>query len=397
MKKKCIMKTATVSSVLILLWLFRLDGLTYLSGLFNYMYWLILLGGMAFGAVTYWKKSVHINSIDFLICLYCVLLLLSTVCHGMPVGECVQEIFFILAVTVCANLGMRSGKSMFLRVAFRLSLVLTVLNTMTALIFTDAMFKDATGASTVLLLGPDNSSIRLYLLAIMFACIYCRLDKKGISYIYAAILNLGIFSFTRDIASGKVCFVLLIAGLLLKKVPTIKKMNGRHALIINAVLLVLLVILQKLSGVLAIILPWLNRNATLSHRTTLWSYTVDKILQKPVFGYGHYGIEEFNQLLYYELTGLHNTGNPHNTYLTVLFSGGVILFAVFCLILWKSCRQCNAKEYNLRNYLCILSFFVFLVHAQAEGRDIMYLIMMAKMVNIVNTSDHKRKCLQTMR
>lgn len=383
MKERLVIKPAEVSAGLIFLWLFRLDALAYISKAFSYLHWLILLAGVGTGLLACIKRKIKLKTIDAFIGVYCFLLLFSTVYNHIAVGECIRQILYTVSLVMCINLGITERNSNFLRFAFKVSFYLVLLHTLSALVFPNAMFADETGARTVFLLGPDNSSLRQYLLAIMFASMYCDTESKEKRYIYCEVFSFGIFSFVRDIATGKVCFLILLAGLLFRKNTLIKRLNGIFLMMVNGTFFLLLVVFQELSGLLSVVLPWLNRSATLTHRTTLWSFTLEKVMERPLLGYGYYGIEEFNKLLYYELKGMHNTGNPHNTYLTVLFSGGILLFAVFWLILWKSCKYVNRNKREPNGYLCCIVFFALLIHAQVEGRDMMYLIMAAKMMSVM--------------
>ena len=73
-------------------------------------------------------------------------------------------------------------------------------------------------------------------------------------------------------------------------------------------------------------------------------------------------------------TGLFNTGNPHNTYLTLLLAGGIVLLAFFIFILIRTSRMSRECPILITN---VLSGFLttLMLHAQVEGRDQAFILL----------------------
>lgn len=128
--------------------------------------------------------------------------------------------------------------------------------------------------------------------------------------------------------------VIIVAFLLILEVKDIKFLTPIFSIIFNAFIFFTVVIMQSISNFYVNIFEALGRNATLTYRTTLWSISFKWILERPWFGYGYLDDDSFNFMVKERTTtGLFNTGNPHNTYLTLLLAGGIVLLAFLFLFL----------------------------------------------------------------
>ena len=110
--------------------------------------------------------------------------------------------------------------------------------------------------------------------------------------------------------------------------------------------------MQSISNFYVNIFEALGRNATLTYRTTLWSISFKWILERPWFGYGYPDDDSFNFMVKERTTtGLFNTGNPHNTYLTLLLAGGIVLFTFFIIILIRTSKMSRECPIFITNVL----------------------------------------------
>lgn len=242
-------------------------------------------------------------------------------------------------------------------------------------IFPNSMYVDAMGAASVFLLGGDNATIRLYILSIMFGVLYNFYHRKKYKIPVFAIFNLILFAFLRDIATAKLMAVIIVAFLLILEVKDIKFLTPTFSIIFNAFIFFTVVIMQSISNFYVNIFEALGRNATLTYRTTLWSISFKWILERPWFGYGYLDDDSFNFMVKERTTtGLFNTGNPHNTYLTLLLAGGIVLLAFFIFILIRTSRMSRECPILITN---VLSGFLttLMLHAQVEGRDQAFILL----------------------
>ena len=170
--------------------------------------------------------------------------------------------------------------------------------------------------------------------------------------------------------------VIIVAFLLILEVKDIKSLTPTFSIIFNAFIFFTVVIMQSISNFYVNIFEALGRNATLTYRTTLWSISFKWILERPWFGYGYLVKERTT-------TGLVNTGNPHNTYLTLLLAGGIALLAFFIFILIRTSRMSRECPILITN---VLSGFLttLMLHAQVEGRDQAFILLICCVIYYVS-------------
>lgn len=164
----------------------------------------------------------------------------------------------------------------------------------------------------------------------------------------------------------------------------IKFLTPTFAIIFNAFIFFTVVIMQSISNFYVNIFEALGRNATLTYRTTLWSISFKWILERPWFGYGYLDDDSFNFMVKERTTtGLFNTGNPHNTYLTLLLAGGIVLLAFFIFILIRTSRMSRECPILIIN---VLSGFLatLMLHAQVEGRDQAFILLICCVIYYVS-------------
>lgn len=377
-RKQGSLKLSTLCFLLGLLTMYKIDSISYFIHGFGAFYYLLSGVELFLSVIVYAMGEARWSMMHTLTLAYCVAILGSTVMNGASISACLQEIFTLFPFLVMMDLGIRCGGRRFYRAAFLISCPLLTLNTITAILFPHAMFRDVTGASTIFLLGADNSLVVRYMIGALFEWLYRREYRNDRQFPVCAIANLLVFVFVRDIGAGKVITVIMIVLLLLAlKLPEFKFGLGL-AVGINAAFFLIIVVGGGSLGWANPIFELLGRNSNLTHRTWLWSFALGLISAHPLLGIGSFTATSFNDLIFGMTTsGLYNTGNPHNTYLTVLLTGGLITFAVFCWLIGIACRNGRTlTDYRLSTILFIF-LFAFMFHAQIEGRDTVYILAMS--------------------
>ena len=375
---------STLCYILGIFWIYKFECLLYVSKLFSAFYFGLSLIQLFIAAYLLQINKYKINRYDKLIIVFCGLMVATNVINKTSYTHCLKEVIRILLMCSTAKIGIISDEGKFFKWAYKISITCTLLNTISAIIFPHSMYVDATGAATVFLLGGDNSTIRLYILSIMFGVLYNFFHKKKYIIPLFAILNLTLFAFLRDIATAKLMIVAIIAFLVLLEVKDIRLLTPTFAILFNALIFFTVVIMQSISNFYIIIFQALGRNATLTSRTILWNISLKWILDRPLFGYGYLDDDSFNLMVKERTTtGLYNTGNPHNTYLTLLMAGGVVLFAFFVLILVKTSKMSKDCPILITN---VLSGFLatMMLHAQVEGRDLAYILLICCVIYYVS-------------
>lgn len=139
---------------------------------------------------------------------------------------------------------------------------------------------------------------------------------------------------------------------------------------INVALFFCLVIFNKIDFLQNIIVNVLHRDMTLTDRTVIWGITIDKILDNPLTGYGMIDGLAFQSMLPY-IIGI----NAHNTYLMILFDGGILLFGLFISLLVVAATEFDSYTHPTFSYVFSVGLFAQMVRAQIEGWDVQWILI----------------------
>lgn len=377
-------RLTTLCYILGIFWIYKFECLLYVDRLFAVFYLGLSLLQLFIAIYLLQGNEYKIGGYDKLIIAFCVLMTAINIINKTSYTHCLKEVIRILLMWSTVKIGVTSDGGKFFKWAYKISLACTVLNTISVIIFPNSMYVDAMGAASVFLLGGDNATIRLYILSIMFGVLYNFYHRKKYKIPVFAIFNLILFAFLRDIATAKLMAVIIVAFLLILEVKDIKFLTPTFSIIFNAFIFFTVVIMQSISNFYVNIFEALGRNATLTYRTTLWSISFKWILERPWFGYGYLDDDSFNFMVKERTTtGLFNTGNPHNTYLTLLLAGGIVLLAFFIFILIRTSRMSRECPILITN---VLSGFLttLMLHAQVEGRDQAFILLICCVIYYVS-------------
>ncbi|MCR0263458.1 O-antigen ligase family protein, partial [[Clostridium] innocuum] len=122
-----------------------------------------------------------------------------------------------------------------------------------------------------------------------------------------------------------------------------------------------------------IIITLLNRDLTLTTRTIIWEVTLNKIKEKPLIGNGYVSGQQFEAMLPH-IIGV----NAHNTFLMVVFTGGILLLIVF---IWLYIiAQKKYEDHYLIMHIIPIVLMVMMLRAQVEGGDIIYIIYICHLI-----------------
>ena len=257
-------------------------------------------------------------------------------------------------------------------------LLITIVNTLTAFIFPNALYANNTGRLVCFFLGEDNASISIYLLTIGACAIlaYIKNNKYDGMFIIS-IANALVFTLYRNISGGFFCLflmgVLLVVYLLVRM-----KIKMSHILIAMLVFLVAFVILQRISMFQLIIEQFLHRDITMSKRTVLWEQALKLFQEKPIFGYGSYYSEELMRVLN---SSARTAITPHNSYVAILLCGGAVLLLIFAIMLVITQKAFDGyKSESAWKGVIVIAMLGLLLHAQIEGSDVEYIMMLVYLV-----------------
>ena len=125
-------------------------------------------------------------------------------------------------------------------------------------------------------------------------------------------------------------------------------------------------------------LEWLSnimgRRVIISSRIVVWNNTISTWLDSIILGQGY--LNESNIEIWKRLS----LGNPHSSFLWILFEGGVIAFAIFVYYLWICCKNNFKYLYNdiaIIIHSIFVSAFIAMITDDYIFRDSFFLILFA--------------------
>lgn len=369
-------KIGALAYLLGIVWIYKIGSISYYLHGFGLVWYLVGALGIAFALLVYLRGEVKVSWLHVAVALLCLSLIVISIVNGASLAVWLDEVFDILIFAITIDMGLNVGKSKFIKLGTYISLTLVTANTLSAVVFPNAMFLDASGAPTIFLMGADNSMIVRYMFAILFELFY-KWSEESPKFPVIGVLNLAAFSYLRDIATGKVMALVLVVMLLAVWMNKGLRITPTVAVLINLVFFAVVVVGQSALGWANPIFQMLGRNSDFTHRAQLWDFSIDLINKHVLTGIGCFSDDQFNHLiLTLTNTGLYNTGNPHNTYLTIMLCGGLISFGLFACILFIVCREAHRCISSRLVSVSALFMLAFMLHAQVEGRDTACIIAM---------------------
>lgn len=354
--------------------LFKIDALSYISHGFTFLYLLLqLFCAVYFSLRVISLKKIH--TIDLATIFFCIVGFVSTVLNGLSLETWIREMLRMVSMLYSARWGLEKCSEKFIRINAVYGGLLCIINTISAiLVFSKALIYD-NGVSPIFILGGDNTSIRLYILAVTF----CVLEstRKTDCFTFIVWMSFTVFTFLRDIGTGKICLFIITLGIILFVIQDISLPRHvmRYTGIVNIILFFLLIVIGNIQVFSYIIVKLLHRDLTLTARTVIWNITLEKISQKPILGNGYVTGKQFESMLP-SIIGV----NAHNTYLMVIYMGGFIMFFFFVLVYISAQKMCD-NYLNLRKYsILLVALIAMMIRAQVEGGDATFLFFLFHMI-----------------
>lgn len=372
-------KKTNLIILLAVLCTFEISYFSYISLPIKVFYLLCQTAMILYGILNILAKHKY-DIIDFLLLIYVLVEFIVTLSNHEELKELILNTKTLLLLYVSFKWAFGLKPQIYIRVMSRYLFLLTVLNTISAIICYPKGLFYYDAFAPAFLIGADNTSTRIYIISIALCFIdgVFDNDKKNFRIMpMGSLINFIIYVFLRDIGNGKMCVIILILAYLtfqIFKVPMISR-PMKKIIIGNYILFFIMVVYNKLDIFSFIIVKILHRDLTLTTRTTIWKTTIDKIFEKPFIGNGYMSGEQFESMLP-SIIGI----NAHNTILMVAFIGGVVLSAVFLLILVIPAKQYDKQIFDQKLWMLPVAFLTMFLRSQVEGGDAVYLIAMAVLI-----------------
>lgn len=365
----------------LLLWLLvffsiKITCISYVSDFLNILWYIFTIISIAI-SIFYLSNNKRLTKFDYGIVLFYIILLVATLKNGVSLYNYIKDIIYFFSIYLTMRVGIEMNFKKYIKYSTFFLNLYTIINTLTTIIYyPNAMFRD--NLNPIFFLGGDNTSVRLYVLCIGFNVLNNFYKTEKIKFPIVSLMNLLVFSMIRDLGGGKGCFLIMFVTIIY--FLYVKKENNRimrNIIIINIILFFMLVIFNNIEIFKFIIVNILHRNLSLTDRTIIWDITIQEIIKQPILGHGFVNGLEFQALLPH-LIGI----NAHNTYLMILFTGGILLMASFLWIVYTTVKEFDNKyHYSKVIYIIPVCLFTLLIRGQIEGWDVSLIFLLLAMCN----------------
>ena len=220
--------------------------------------------------------------------------------------------------------------------------VCVLINTITFILFPNALYAMYNGDRVCWFLGGDNTGYSYYIVASTLAMAFCAYSKKKFTLLSLCVWISGyIFAFGRAIGSGMICQVVWTILFLMYHLNWIKRIiKARHVLYVAVGGFLIFVIFR--SSIIEPIALAVGKSVTLTGRTVIWDNLLNVLSQRRMMGFGICVNEEFSRIVHTHIW------SAHNYILQVLFWGGICGGLLFALLIFFACK--GSKEIFKSDY-----------------------------------------------
>lgn len=332
-------------------------------GIFNFIYKIgKLLSCLLFAIILIINKKCKLKKYIFIFVFYELLLFFRSLYLGLPIVYVMTQVASEITFIVFADYFLEYYFRQFTNVLFAFILIIVTINFVLMLKYKYGIYNIGESNRAYWLLGHVNN-MPVYI----FPAIFISFNKYKNSNKIIKILSLILLctSFISVIygksATSIIGLLIIIFHLTFKKF----KLNLIHYYLISLVIFIFIVILGREYKLMSFISMFFNRSITFTGRTNIWNHALYYIKEKLILGYGLetplVTMAKFDFI------------TPHNRYLYILYTGGVLGFALFTYFVFSIWRLSISTYKNYSNdiiyrslyYTCCAIFIIFQMETYA--------------------------------
>lgn len=221
----------------------------------------------------------------------------------------------------------------------------------------------------------DNMHSFIYFPGLLLSYLSMKYDKKNIvKFVLVLFMSTYCVYYCRS-ANTVVAYTIFLLYLLLKKfMDNIEILNTKNYFITYIILFFSMVIFRIQNIFDWLIVGILKKDLTFTGRTIIWNRVIEYIKISPIFGYG---IEK-GKTITAKLGNVYYA-HAHNTFLDVLYKGGMVGFALFIYLLYIVVKKLyKYKKYSEAKFtgMIILNILIMTVFEAREDRIGLYIILL---------------------
>ena len=336
----------------------------YLSPLIANISKILLTLTMIISAIFYIKRG-KVSKTFIGIIVFWALIIITTLCNDSRGWQSLFRAAFS-SIQICMTLenGFSVDRKKTLGVYSAVFVIIALLNSVTFFAFYNdnwhyrGMYTDGRGDPNYYLLGQDNGTI-FYTMPAVLLCAICDLEKKHkISFFTIAATVVLLFSYLWiSSGNGIAAYILLLAGILLvntKHVKTIyEKLKINRVIALSLLIFIFIVFMRTENVITTTITQLLGKNLTFTGRTGIWDIVIDYISNKPLFGYGFLDYETRNYMIPF--------GKAHNTFLQMIFNGGIACLCTFLITIKNAYNDRKGSTGHLVKEKTLLILYMLII------------------------------------
>ena len=372
---------ACLGMVLVVLSVFRpaYVSLTSLDGAYN-----LLDKGVVAGLALYALVRHHRpRAVVVAIWLYCLAAVVSSLVNGDLAQWSLLGYMGIALTAYYFQEQFESHPRRVLTVAFWLLALLCLADVASVWLRPDGLYLDVrvqdeyyTASLRGWLLGLKNNHILFFLALVLLSMAKDRYERGTFRPTLRTLLCLIMTLLTvAKMGSSTSTVVLAVVLLMLIAAPALQKarsvFNPKVVCVALLVAWVLVVVFSGLSSAGGVLESVFGKDATLSGRSLAWSETMQMVGQSPVFGHGNQSVEERTALL-----GSVEYVNSHNQLLEVLYAGGALSLAAFCLVFWCLSRGVTTSQEDYFRAVVIVALGIEMMLEVIAGSSVFWFVVL---------------------
>lgn len=321
---------------------------------FLYSYYLVLKKWNCVNKVFKIIYSILVAGVLFLI--------LSRLLNGFGYDNMYSSAYlFDIALINIFSFGLIDNMWVKLKAFSFLLLLYICINFMTIILYPDGLYETDLYL-TNWYLGFKNVMVRTMLpgIALNMLCSIHDFGKLNIKDIFLTFISL--YSvYLVDSSTSIFILGVYIAGLLLwcfkKAIPSITLFKAFWVVACVSIAFTMFSFQSYLASLIEMLF---EKDATFTGRVYVWAFTLVKLLESPIIGFGWHSADEWRSVLgFYGMGFDMGFSHPHNLILYMLLQGGIIYLALFvflCFYISKHCNRNSSYYYILT--IMYLAFFV---------------------------------------
>lgn len=290
--------------------------------------------------------------------------LISTVVGSGDIYQYMKANFSSLAMCLMFYIWLEKNPELLID-CFSIYEIFIYINLVTIILFPNGLYNNGM-YDRCWFLGYKNPQIRTILPIVCMSMIRSYRKFGRISFRTWGLIVCTVATFSINDSATSMIGVAIFLGLLFlfhkknKQLP--RFITLMNCVYVSIIAFVLIVILQMQYLFIGFIENVLDRDLTFTTRVSIWAKTLELIKQRFLMGYGYMTGTEYSELFnnYYAT-------HPHNYFMYVAMTGGVVLIIVLFVGFYIADKKLNATVETAYSKIIMFTLFSFLIMGLAES------------------------------